>query len=89
MPDPKIEDRSDAMEDDLHKLEDHIADAEKKLEARKQDAAIAGGADEKDLAERERTGGGGDDDAAGELSSGDDDAAKDEDHSGDEPADSR
>ncbi len=40
MPDPKIEDRSDAMEQDLHKLEDHIADSEKKLEARKEDADI-------------------------------------------------
>jgi len=41
MADPKIEDRSDEMEEDLHKLEDHIAHAEKKLEARKEDAAIA------------------------------------------------
>jgi len=41
MADPKTEDRSDEMEDNLHKLEDHITDAEKKLEARKEDAAIA------------------------------------------------
>ena len=39
MADPKIEDRSDEMEDDLHKLEDDITNAEKKLEARKEDAA--------------------------------------------------
>jgi len=37
MADEKTEDRSDEMEHDLHKLEDHIADAEKKLEARKDD----------------------------------------------------
>jgi len=41
MADPKIEDRSDDMEDDLHKLEENITDAEKKLEARKKDAAVA------------------------------------------------
>ncbi len=38
MADPKIEDRSDEMEHDLHQLEDHIVDAEKKLEARKEEA---------------------------------------------------
>lgn len=41
MADEKIEDRSDEMEHDLHKLEDHISEAEKKLEARKEDADIA------------------------------------------------
>ncbi len=77
MPDPKIEDRSDAMEEDLHKLEDRIADAEKKLEARKEDAAIADDvAGEGDLAEGEVTG-----------RAGDDDASKDEDRAGEEPAD--
>lgn len=40
MADPKIEDRSDDMEDDLHKLEDHIADAEKKLQGRKEAAGV-------------------------------------------------
>jgi len=40
MADPKIEDRSDEMEHDLHQLEDHIVDAEKKLEARKEEAEI-------------------------------------------------
>ncbi len=38
MADPKIDDNSDEMEHDLHQLEDHIADAEKKLEARKEEA---------------------------------------------------
>lgn len=38
MADPKTNDRSDEMEHDLHKLEDHIVDAEKKLEARKEEA---------------------------------------------------
>ncbi len=32
-------DRSDAMEHDLERLDDHISDAEKKLEARRKDAA--------------------------------------------------
>ena len=41
MDDPKIEDRSGQMEDDLHQLEDNIADAEKKFEARKGDSEIA------------------------------------------------
>jgi hypothetical protein len=40
MADPKIEDRSDEMEEDLHKLEDHIDDAGKKLQARKEDADV-------------------------------------------------
>jgi len=40
MADPKTNDRSDEMEHDLHKLEDHIVDAEKKLEARKEEAEI-------------------------------------------------
>ncbi len=38
MDDPKTEDRSGEMEDDLHKLEDNIADAEKKLEGSKEAA---------------------------------------------------
>lgn len=38
MAEPKIEDNSDEMEHDLHALEDHIAEAAKKLEARKEDA---------------------------------------------------
>ena len=41
MADPKIEDRSGEMEHDLHKLEDHIADAEKQLEGRKEAAGNA------------------------------------------------
>jgi len=49
MADPKTNDRSDEMEHDLHKLEDHIVEAEKKLEARKEEAEIvndaAGGQD--------------------------------------------
>jgi hypothetical protein len=40
MADPKTNDRSDEMEHDLHQLEDHIVDAEKKLEARKEEAEI-------------------------------------------------
>lgn len=38
MADPKPDDRADEMEDELDKLEDHITDAEKKLEAGKPDA---------------------------------------------------
>jgi len=78
MPDPKIEDRSDAMEADLHKLEDHIADAEKKLEARKQDAAIADDvAGEGDLADDEAPDGAGGDDTAQDDERGNE-APKDE-----------
>lgn len=40
MADRKTEDHSAEMERDLHQLEDHIHDAEKKLEARKEDADI-------------------------------------------------
>jgi hypothetical protein len=43
MADPKIEDRSDEMERDLHQLEDHIDDAEKRLEARRDEAGAAEG----------------------------------------------
>lgn len=43
MADPKIQDRSAEMEQDLHALEDHIDDAQKKLQARKEDADVAGG----------------------------------------------
>jgi len=59
MADRKTEDRSDAMEDDLHELEDHIADAEKKLEARKGDAD--GPAEVAGDSEGEQDRGGGDD----------------------------
>jgi len=58
MDDPKTEDRSGEMEHDLHKLEDHITDAEKKLEARKKDAADGDVAGE---GEGEQDRGGGDD----------------------------
>ena len=56
MADPKTNDRSDEMEHDLHKLEDHIVDAEKKLEARKEEAEIVD-----DTAGDWEGGGGGDD----------------------------
>jgi hypothetical protein len=59
MADPNTEDHADEMERDLHQLEDHITDAEKKLEARKGDADITG-----DVAgdwEGEQDRGGGDD----------------------------
>ncbi len=45
MADPKIEDHSAEMAHDLHRLEDHIADAEKKLQARREEADVAGDAD--------------------------------------------
>lgn len=40
MSDPKTEDHADEMEQDLHQLEGHIADAEKKLEGRKEAAGV-------------------------------------------------
>lgn len=40
MPDSTPEDRSDEMQHDLDKLEDHIEEAGKKLEDRKADAGI-------------------------------------------------
>lgn len=67
MADPKIEDQSDEMEHDLHQLEDHIADAEKKLEARKEEAAIAN--DVAGDGEDEQDRGGGDDPEGAEGSS--------------------
>ena len=43
MADPEIEDNSGDMENDLHRLENHIEEAEKRLEARRKDAdAVAG-----------------------------------------------
>lgn len=59
MADPKIEDRSDDMEEDLHQLEDHIEDAEKKLVARKEAAGV--GDDVAGDWEGEQDRGGGDD----------------------------
>ena len=38
MADKKLTDRSDEMEHDLRRLEDHIGEAEQKLEARRKDA---------------------------------------------------
>ncbi len=67
MADPKTEDQSDEMEHDLHQLEDHIADAEKKLEARKEEADIVD-----DVAgdwEDEQDRGGGDDPEGAKASS--------------------
>lgn len=78
MDDPKTEDRSGEMEHDLHKLEDHIADAEKKLEARKKDAADGDVAGEWE-GEQDR-GGGDDPTGAAEASS----APADEDERADE-----
>lgn len=40
MTDPKIEDHSDEMDEDLHQLEEHISDAEGKLEDRKEAADV-------------------------------------------------
>lgn len=68
MPDPKTEDRSDDMEHDLHRLEDHIDEAEKKLQARKEDADIVD-----DVAgdwEGEQDRGGGDDPQGAETDAG-------------------
>lgn len=88
MPDPKTEDRSDAMEEDLHKLDENIADAKKKLEARKEDAAIADDViGEGDLAEGEVTGGAGDDDAPQDEDRAGDDVPKHESRTDGEPAD--
>ena len=43
MADPEIEDNSGDMENDLHRLESHIEEAEERLEARRKDAdAVAG-----------------------------------------------
>ena len=38
MADPEIEDNSGDMENDLHRLESHIEEAEERLEARRKDA---------------------------------------------------
>jgi len=73
MADPKIEDQSDEMEHDLHQLEDHIADAEKKLEARKEEAANDVAGDWED--EQDRGGGDDPDGAEGSSSETDTDAA--------------
>ncbi len=62
MDDPKTEDRSDKMERDLHQLEDHIADSEKKLEPRKKDADAADDVAGESEGEQDR---GGDDDPSG------------------------
>jgi len=82
MDDPKTDDRSDEMEHDLDKLEDHIADSEKKLEARKKDAADGDVASERE-GEQDR-GGGDDPTGAAEGSSAPEDT---DERTDDEPAD--
>lgn len=73
MPDEKPEDRSETMEDDLHRLEDHIDEAKGKLADRKKDAdAIVD--DVAGEPEGEQDSSGGDDPSAG----GDDEREADE-----------
>jgi len=77
MADPKTGDRSNEMEHDLHKLEDHIVEAEKKLEARKEEAELVDDVAGDGEGEGEQDRGGGDDTEGASERSGETRSAED------------